>query len=165
VTYRIYQPIGSHKCVAAVGAMITGMSIKDFEYVVGESQDGYTLADLQYYLMLRGYMLMSIADVSSLDNFNTNDILHVGYSLNNYPCCIEVEKSVDKEGNEVIYGEHGHVVYWDGKDIFDPDSRISHNLTVNDYGILKVIPVREVPKNSVYLQNLEEDYEINNLSI
>lgn len=150
----IGQMPGDKKCVAAVGAMITEQSIDDFVHIVGNSRHGYSMGDLQYYLLHRKYMLGIPMEVFNIMKFESDIVLHQGYALNKHECCMLVDGVEDKNGKKEY--DMGHLVYWDSEKIYDPDTKVEFGLPVKNYDVNFVIPINKIDEDSVYIKKVEE---------
>jgi hypothetical protein len=134
---RKFKPIKQKEheetCLGCVMAMATHTTIKDVKRIIGD-KPVYSDKDLITYLLHYGYYLGS--------GFNTNNItlkknskLTTTFKLKNNPAYIVVESERDED----CY----HAIYWDGKQLYDPNPFNDHNLPFSHYSVIEIYPIRK----------------------
>lgn len=128
----IKQAPGSDDCVACVAAMATGTSVKRFREVMG---DGGPYSDWQFsaYCMLYGFIVGIGArwDRSPFDP--DKEKMGIGLDLADIPAYVIVD-SETRSGIE-------HSVYWDTKQVLDPNPLVLNPRKLSSYKIMNVFPI------------------------
>ncbi len=117
-------------CVAAVAAMITNTTMKEFEDWI-EEKPPYSDIDLHRYVLKKGYVLGYGAEVSKKLNAESN--LYINFSIRDNPAYVVVK-------SERFPGIM-HAVYWDGKVVRDPNPEAADERSIDEFDVIIWSPV------------------------
>ena len=132
----IKQKRGSRACIAAVTAMATRTTIKEFKKFIGHESgdDGYSKRDLMLYLITKGYSVgTSFHNYGSPFKINKTGTLRVEMKPIRAPAYIVVESENYKNGH--------HALYWDGERVFDPLPDVKDGKPLRSYKITAWSPI------------------------
>ena len=146
MTIRIIQK-DTWSCFACVAAMITGETAEDVFKFIGhdgsgfdpESQHPEKRAAFDYVEIIK-YLINYRYSIGTWSNFD-EPLKISNYSEIHTEIVIEGNPAILSVPSEKLGGECTHVVYWDGKNIFDPSPDAKDNPKLSDYKVLKFIPV------------------------
>jgi hypothetical protein len=119
------QNSGDNNCVAVVSAMATATTPKDFADTFPNNKPPYSL-DLAFVYLIKHNMTMSLPEVT----YTKENIIVSQTDLSNIPAIIQVDRgaSASKENPD-------HLIYWDGKQVYDPDPMKRNGLPLGHYKI------------------------------
>lgn len=134
-------------CFACVAAMITGKTVEEVYSFVGhdgsgfeddsthpEKRVGFGTLEIIKYLAECGYSIGTwsvFEDGTDISGFTE---IHFELKLEDCPAIVEVKAA--RLGDKC-----SHVIYWDGKTVFDPSPTIGDNPGFSPYKVLKYMPV------------------------
>ena len=146
MTNRIIQ-YDTYSCFACVAAMITGKTVKDVFNFLGHDGSGYKedsthpdkcsgfeQLEIVKYLAEYRYTLGIWSQFKDSENLGDIDEIHFELKLSDCPAVLIVKSK--RLGDCCT-----HVVYWDGKNIFDPSPDIEDFPKLNTYDVFDFIPV------------------------
>lgn len=146
------QNSGDQDCVAVVAAMITGKTPQDFKATIkGESP--YSDMDFCKYLFGEGFICgFGIGEEQLCDQIDVTDSnsegqefllqqkelspefkINIEFKLKDFPAYVVVESQSDPTKE--------HAIYWDGKQIYDPNPLVPNGMNLNKYKILRWFPI------------------------
>lgn len=142
---RIIQQ-NSWSCYACVAAMITGQTLKDVCEYVGhdgsyykedsthpEKKAGFGHVEIWKYLLEYGYTVGTYSIFQEPSNIDGYDEIQFSIKIGE---CRAILQVVSK-----MLPNCTHIIYWDGKTIFDPSPSAEKSPSLSDYQVLKFIPV------------------------
>jgi len=126
------QIFGDQKCVACVGAVATGTTVKEFEDFT-EGGPPYSDVDLYKYLLHKGYVLGGGFSNLSAAKINESTMLKSEYQMRNNPCYLIVKSETQ---TELL-----HAMYWDGRKVHDPNPKTKDGRSLESYEIKHVFQI------------------------
>lgn len=145
MTKRIIQP-DTYSCFACVAAMITGDELNDVVRFVGHdgsyiSADsthpdgcaGFGQLEITKYLLSHNYILGTWARLD--DGIDLSQYGHINLEID-----IKDLKAIIIVESKRLEKCH-HVIYWDGKQLFDPSPEAKSNPDLSEYKAFEFIPV------------------------
>jgi len=134
-------------CFACVAAMITGQEVENVFDFVGHDGSGYseesTHPDKRIgfdWVEIIKYLIEYRFTVGTWSLFDPPFNLH-GYDKIQFEIDISDCPAILEVPSDRLGGECTHVVYWDGKNLFDPSPAAKEDPKLSDYKVLKWIPV------------------------
>lgn len=126
---NLKQEAGSKNCVAVVAAMAFDCEVKEFEDFIGKSGEGYKDSDFARFAIHKNFMIgMPFSFIEDID-----DELVCRISIHDAPAYLVVQ-SENHENKK-------HAVYWDGKNVWDPNPTAADNRPLSDYQIYFWYPI------------------------
>lgn len=126
----IKQDYGSKNCMAVVATIAFHIPIEEFESYCNDDAGPYSINQFVRFGISRGYF-------TGFYCFS-NPKVHFGMIIEKFDIqtmpALAVVKSAYNEGEQ-------HAVYWDGKNIIDPDPAIQGYRNPKDYEILEWYPI------------------------
>lgn len=145
-TKRIIQK-DTWSCFACVAAMITGKQVEDVFHFCGhdgssfdsdsthpEKRAGFETVEILRYLLEYRYSIGTWSIFNDPCDISGFDEIHFRLKIEDCPAILEVPSTR-------LGGDCSHVIYWDGKKIFDPSPLAKENPTFEDYKVLKYMPI------------------------
>ena len=131
----IKQVDGSSNCVSCVASMITNCTVIDFEKFWKHSGP-YSMYELNTWLVLHGFQVGVGIRWNPKDVFDQRTMkLSIEIDLDEFPCVICVKSMTGRP--------EGHLIYWDGTEVRDPNPRIDY-LALREYEIEEIFPVLKI---------------------
>jgi hypothetical protein len=128
------QEIGSKNCLAIVGCMITNTQVADFEKICGKCpDDGYHPLDLYKFLIRYDIVLGVGYNIENVKIGDNTDIIETEFNIRSMPAFVSVASD--------NYAGKKHAIYWDGKQIFDPNPLVEDGLPLSYYKIDTWFPI------------------------
>ncbi len=143
-------------CIACVCCMITNKSLKYFKEwhtknINKERPEGYTDYDIYYYLVVHGYILGIGVQPRNNHIDSENDILTAEIKPFGLPAYLAVK-------SERCYWA-GHAIYWNGRQVFDPNPEVLDGRPLSDYKIKVWTPVIKMIEKDEYDVSDKEMYD------
>lgn len=148
----IKQNSGDNKCVAVCAAMAFDSTVEAFQ-ILTDGKPPFTELDFCRYAFREGYICgvgigeeqfctaIDVTDSSSIVRpeiiYNQNEVtldtkVKIEFKLKDFPALVIV-KSED--------GLSEHAIYWDGKQVWDPNPMVQNGRDLNKYKILTWYPI------------------------
>ena len=119
------QPVKQEEktdCCAAVAAMLTGTSIKDFKKMFGPAPKN-------------GYWNCNVLDYAEKHNIFLVD----WYEKKSYRGRLRKNQKAYVTVVSERYPEKTHAIYWDGNQIYDPHPEVEDGRDIRTYDVVRVI--------------------------
>ena len=128
------QRRGSFDCVAVVAALVTNTTVKEFKKERGKCpKRGYTDRDIYLYLANRNMSMGASFNTKDIKNVRINTVLKTTLTLKSARAYVVVK-------SETFKGFY-HVIYWDKKQVWDPNPNVKDGRPRSDYKILYWKPI------------------------
>ena len=155
------QNTGDDNCIAAVAGMVTGTTMREFIQFHKSERAPYSIRQFCEYLLKKGFTCslgidgeqfydeIDVADTESVKKpeiiknpreLNPTTEVELKFRLGDYPALFIVKAET---GKETI-----HAIYWDGKEIWDPNPGSANGRPLTDYDILFYYPIIKEEKPS-----------------
>ena len=136
---RILQNPMSDDCVACVAAMATQTSVETFKKIMRQPEGPYSDWQFNAYCMLYGFVVGSGFrwDKSPFDP--AKEMIGAEVDLMNFPAYIVVD-SETRSGVE-------HAIYWNSKEVFDPNPDADSQRPLSSYKIISVFPINHLDQD------------------
>ena len=135
MTRALKQEKYSKNCVAVVAAMACGCLPEDFEIKIGHKPP-YNDIEFIYFLGELNYgFLMGFKDIQEFDP--KKQTLRMVVDLEDWAAYIIVKSEINNA--------MPHAIYWDGKQIYDPNPLVENGRPFSDYKILTITPFTKEP--------------------
>jgi hypothetical protein len=136
---ELKQRAGSFNCVAVVAAMATGCLPEDFE---NRFKKDAPYCDMEFFLFIweMGYGL--IMGFAGINGFNPKkQRIQADIDLEDYYAYIAVKS----ESNSDLT----HAIFWNGKQVYDPNPMVRNGRPLTDYEVLKIYPFTKEPVEDI----------------
>jgi len=132
------QIAASKNCVAIVACMATGCRVYDVDLFLGINSAEIGITDYEFYkfMLHKGYCLGIGIEAKWDEGLHVSDmdsILVLEYKVGSYPAFIIVKSETNPE--------YAHAIYWDGKQVWDPNPVVEDGRPISDYEIYRWFPI------------------------
>jgi len=126
------QNSGDKRCLAIVAAMAFNTTPEDFELFCLH-EPPYSEWEFAHYAFKKQAICGFGFDIQQQKDFNDNFNMTVTINLKEIPCFIAVES----EAGEPM----GHAIYWDTKQVWDPNPMTPNGRSLDSYKIKRIYPI------------------------
>ena len=136
---ELKQLPGSVNCYAVAAAMAINISVEEVESELLPSIAPYSDIEIYKLMLNNGYYVGCIIEIKEENRKVLEPTDNIGFycQLKNQEAFLVVESETKPKPNT-------HTLYWDGKQIYDPNPLTENGRPLNSYKVINVLPINKL---------------------